>query len=454
LLADGSVLTAECGSHPRSERYVPSENKWVSAGNVAAELVQSGSIEIGPALLLPSGVVFAIGATGHTDTFKLGPKAMDPGEWTAGPDFATDSNKKLMEAKDAPACLLPNGRVLCCAGPNSDAASSTYPSPTQFFEYDGASLTEIANPTNVSGPPYVGRLLLLPSGEALFAAGTTTMAVYQPDGGPQAAWKPKITNFAEKITAGQTYPLQGTLLNGLSQAVSYGDDCSCATNYPIVRFRNQATGHVFFGRTHAHSTMAVATGATVHSTSVTVPMLEGGPTEVTVIANGIASDPRVVEAIPAIKEDCIGVNYEHVVAQFVSGRWKVVDGKTWLLDFGPHADQANRAVSIIKQYRMDRQCFVGRPITNPEYMMMYFTVGGAAPQGSFPGEDAIPFDPRNLKAERNGSDWIVTDGRSSLLDFGPSLTNALNAIGIIEKYGFTLQCFVGRPHAPMMYFRK
>jgi hypothetical protein len=48
----------------------------------------------------------------------------------------------------------------------------------------------------------------------------------------------------------------------------------------------------------------------------------------------------------------------------------------------------------------------------------------------------------------------VTNGASRMLDFGASKTNAVHAVAIIKRYGFTHRCFVGRPHAPMMYFRR
>src|SRR5262249_10298456 len=81
----------------------------------------------------------------------------------------------------------------------------------------------------------------------------------------------------------------------LSQAVSYGDDATMATNYPIVRIRNVASGHVFYCRTSGHSTMGVATGAALHTTNFHVPaVVPTGNAELTVAANGIASKPGAV----------------------------------------------------------------------------------------------------------------------------------------------------------------
>ena len=53
---------------------------------------------------------------------------------------------------------------------------------------------------------------------------------------------------------------------------------------------NTATGHVFFAKTHGHSTMGVATGSTIVSTNFDVPTgIETGASSLFVIANGIPS---------------------------------------------------------------------------------------------------------------------------------------------------------------------
>lgn len=296
LLPDGTVVTVSCANHPNAEKYLPWLDQWVSAGATPVELVQASSIEIGPALLLPDGRVFCVGATGHTALYTPPSNPADPGSWSAGPDFPQDSQGRLLKAKDAPGCLLPNGRVLCVAGPCGDQAND-WASPTMFFEFDGNNLNRVADPPNANGVTYEGRMLVLPTGQVLFAAGTPAIYVYTPDGGPYPTWKPAITSWAGDVQIGGTYTLQGTQFNGLSQAVSYGDDAQQATNYPLVRATSLADSTVTYWRTANHSTMGVATGSTVVSTTFTVPGgLAQGSYQIVVIANGIASDPVTVYA--------------------------------------------------------------------------------------------------------------------------------------------------------------
>jgi hypothetical protein len=80
----------------------------------------------------------------------------------------------------------------------------------------------------------------------------------------------------------------------MSQGSAYGDEDQDATNYPLVRLINLATHHVFYSRTHDHSSMAVASDR-VSSTHFDVPAnLERGLSRLEVVANGIASRPVIV----------------------------------------------------------------------------------------------------------------------------------------------------------------
>ena len=73
------------------------------------------------------------------------------------------------------------------------------------------------------------------------------------------------------MVRGDTYTISGHRFNGLSQAQSFGDEFQASTNYPLVRMTNSGTGHVFYAKTHDHSTMGVATGNSLVSTNFDVP---------------------------------------------------------------------------------------------------------------------------------------------------------------------------------------
>ncbi len=161
--------------------------------------------------------------------------------------------------------------------------------------------------------------------------------------------------------------------------------------------------------------------------------------------------PGVInKPIPVLQEDCIKFNPDQVEAKQINGNWKVVQGSMWMLDFGGNEAEAKKAVDIIKFYNMDSQCFVGRPDPG----MQYYLVGGKAPAGPFQGEDALDFNPSTAEAKKVQGTWKVVDGDHWMMDFGSSEAEAKKAISIIKKYEFNHICYVGRPDAPMMYFRK
>ena len=312
LLPDGTILCADVNNHPAAEKYLIATNSWVSAGSVpaAADLVWTAapSTEIGPAILMNDGRVFCVGATGHTALYNPPLDPTQPGTWAAGPDFPTDASGKLMRALDAPACLLPNGKVLCVVGGLISSGSDTGWAgiPTLFFEFDGAALIPTGAPAGAANAPTFNcRLLLLPTGQVFYSdcvAGD--LAIYTPDGGPKPAWRPHIEHVRRTLVPDHHYELRGYQLNGLSQAVSYGDDAQMATNYPIVRLRNSGTVGVVYCRTFNHSTMGVATGHSLQSTHFHVPPhIPLGDYELTVIANGIPSDPVEIRVVRHEEEE-------------------------------------------------------------------------------------------------------------------------------------------------------
>ena len=297
LLSSGKVLTVDANNFSditHSELYDPALGAWSFAGSTGVSLVDIGpgsqsSHEIGPQVLRPDGTVIVAGATGHTAIYDS-----KTGAWAAGPDFPSTIDGQL-DVADGPAALLPNGNVLIAASPG------IFQNGTRFFEFDGRRLTEAASrPDAADASSFSFYSLILPTGEILVNNSTSGIGamVYTGGGAFRHEWAPEISSVPRSLHAGASYQLMGERLNGLSQGAGYGDDSQSATNYPLVRITNQQTGHVFFARTHDHSSMAV--GLQTHgSTQFDVPAgIETGPSQLTVVTNGIPSESVRVTIAP------------------------------------------------------------------------------------------------------------------------------------------------------------
>jgi hypothetical protein len=284
LLPDGTVLTADVKNAPNSEIYNPSTNRWKSAGSTIVDLHSPSPYgcllygpslcyyppgEIGPSILRPDGTVFYTGSyttgygPGHTAVYSTESKS-----WTKGPDFPNGDN-----AGDSFAVLEPSGNVFVFG----DSGTA--------YEWNGTTLTQL-NGVSEQGPP-----LLLPTGQIMIL-GYSSVILYTPTGSPKSSWAPTIATYPSTVSPGQTYQISGTQFNGLSQAMSFGDEFQNATNYPLVRITNNSSGKVWYARTHDHSTMGVATGSKTVSTNFDVPSgIASGASSLVVVANGIASKP-------------------------------------------------------------------------------------------------------------------------------------------------------------------
>jgi len=153
---------------------------------------------------------------------------------------------------------------------------------------------------------------------------------------------------------------------------------------------------------------------------------------------------------PEIKEDCISFNHQTTVVKNISGRWKIVDGDHWLFDFGSKKSEADRALSIIHYYGLNKTCYVGRPDPSFEYLLS----SNRAPEGIFSGEDCVGFSPERAEVKNIGGRWKIVDGEHWLFDFEDKESEARDALSIIKNYQFTNSCFVGRPDPSFKYLRK
>jgi len=269
------------------ELYDPASGAWSVAGSTPVQLwdsaancggQESASYEIGPAVLRPDGTVFATGANscaaGHNAIYNV-----SAASWTAGPDFPDD-----LDIADGPAALLPDGNVLMMTSPEIFNYGAV------FFEWDGTKLIQVQGPPNgPSDSSFFGHMLVLPTGQILFTDYSSDVEIYTSSGSPYPGIAPSALLLSAVLSRGSSILLSGYKFNGASQACAYGDDFQCASNYRIVRITNKATGHVFYCRTHGHSTMAVGYPGPTY-THLDIPSnMETGASYLEVVANGIAS---------------------------------------------------------------------------------------------------------------------------------------------------------------------
>ncbi len=67
-------------------------------------------------------------------------------------------------------------------------------------------------------------------------------------------------------------------------------------------------------------------------------------------------------------EDCILFNPDRIQVRRIDGRWKIVEGSHWIMDFGDKQNEARTAFRIIQKYDFTRTCFVGRPGPSMSYL--------------------------------------------------------------------------------------
>jgi hypothetical protein len=331
LLPDGTVLTVDAvditANVQLSEMLSPSTLAWSSAGTVPVQLADNdasrddgmNSEELGAQVLRPDGTVIAFGALGPNAIYNTNTKT-----WSTGPAFPNG-----LDCADAPAALLPNGNVLVVASLGLYATTDSV-----FFEFDGTHLNQLTGPSNAaSSGSYEWNMVVLPTGEVMVTS-QDGISVYEPTPATStmtAAIEPVITavpvlettaGFTDAdladiraaeakpmpvgldsnvellplmdVYTGRTYSVAGARLNGISQGAAYGDDAQSSTAFPLVRFTNQTTNHVQYGRTHDGSNYSIAPTAT-GTTNVDVPTtIEKGLANMQVVANGIASPPILV----------------------------------------------------------------------------------------------------------------------------------------------------------------
>jgi hypothetical protein len=160
-----------------------------------------------------------------------------------------------------------------------------------------------------------------------------------------------------------------------------------------------------------------------------------------------------VQPLPAplpMAEDCLPMNPNAIRVVQRSGGWAVTAGHGTPA-FAPTKSEARKIARQMRRHGIAKNCYIGRPNASMKYSL---TAAHKAPKGAVQGEECIGFNKHNLSIRRDGGGhWLLTDGRSRMETF-PSKREAKMGLAVVKKYGFTKQCFVGRPDPSFSYWRK
>ena len=148
--------------------------------------------------------------------------------------------------------------------------------------------------------------------------------------------------------------------------------------------------------------------------------------------------------------DCVPIRHPLRV-RWKSNNFIVVDSNNHVFGyFGSKWLEARKTMNIIRHYKLDQMCYVGRPDPSLKYSL----VKGDAPRRAWRKEDCVPFNPKTINATKKGKKWYLMDGNYSLFSFGNKEHEARGAVEVIKRHRFTRSCFVGRPDPSFSYFRR
>lgn len=323
-LQDGRVLVIGATQH--TGIYNPATNTWSAGPDVMGTLSNFANpagtaspfgADDSPSAALPNGhIIFGADAAASqftsTGNITSGSKVITnipstailqvgwPVSGTGIPSNATISSV------DSSTQVTVSASATATTASLSIKFGGTFSGPTQLFDFNPTTnaisplLPALAD-SNLNSGVYPKRMLTLPTGQVMFADGSSQAYVYTPDGAASPALKPAVNGIV--YNGGGLFTLTGKQLNGQGAGAAYGDDDQMDTNYPLVRFTaTDGSGNVFYAKTTNWSSVAVAGGLTTPQTvnfTLNPAMTTPGNYVLTVVGAGIASVPLFVNITQA-----------------------------------------------------------------------------------------------------------------------------------------------------------
>jgi hypothetical protein len=310
------------GANNHTALYTPSTNTWAAGPDITGTLTNNqGTVaadfgaDDAPAAILPNGHVLFAADAGPAQVTTLGnvtggsqvitnipsTAGLQPGWFLRDTVFSeVIPLNTYIQSVDSPTQVTITNSVNSTVSGLGIVFGGTFSFPTQLFDFDptAASILPVspAIPDNLNLPAFVTRLLMLPTGQALFSDGGSQLWVYTPDGQPNPALRPVVSNV--HYNGGGVFTLTGKQLNGQSAGSTYGDDVQNDDNYPIVRL-SSSNGSVYYCRTTNWNSTGVSTNGATAVDFTLNPGVTPGNYSLIVSGAGISSFPVFVSITQA-----------------------------------------------------------------------------------------------------------------------------------------------------------
>jgi hypothetical protein len=155
---------------------------------------------------------------------------------------------------------------------------------------------------------------------------------------------------------------------------------------------------------------------------------------------------HVAELPPARDEDeeCTKVYPPDVIATPTPRGTVVKDFLHTLINFESDKLAAAKTVQVIRQYRFDEQCFIGRGKSK----FTYWRVAGQFPKTAMAGSDCVEIQPDAITAQGGK----VVAANRVIADFEGDTASASRAVQLLRSNKVNRQCFAARPNEKMVYW--
>lgn len=147
--------------------------------------------------------------------------------------------------------------------------------------------------------------------------------------------------------------------------------------------------------------------------------------------------------------NCIKFKLAAIKVLPLNAEWRLVASGRVLKSFGAQRKTAYRAQDIIRRYRFDKHCVIGRPPRSFEYWL----VKDRLPSGALKGERCFGIAPDQVQIKRSGRAWSLVQRGRTLRAFR-TRRSAGTVLATMRGYGARYLCEIGVTPNSMTYIRR